>query len=108
MTPRAHLIEFADHCHWGPGTWIDMGVLADGEATPCGVLAVAWVVQMTDDAVTVCQSITEAGDMTGVFVIARSCIRRLEPLQPVGLSPTPSPPDHGWRSLFTFGGSDGD
>ncbi len=108
MKPHAYLIEFDDHCHWGPGTWVDMDVLADGEATPCGVLTVGWVVQETDAAVVVCQSITEANDMTGAFVVARSCIRRMDRLVPAGLSSGSSPSRRGWRSLLPFGGEDGD
>lgn len=82
MKPRPVIVEWHDHAHWSPGQWVDLDILDEGEAETCGVISVGWLVQQTDDAVVICQSITEAGDGTGMFVIARATIRRMEPLKP--------------------------
>jgi hypothetical protein len=82
VKPRPVLVEWADHAHWSPGTWVDLDILDDGEAETCGVISVGWLLQVTDDAVVICQSITEADDGTGLFVIARATIKRLEFLRP--------------------------
>ncbi len=102
MTPRAHLVEWVDSAHIEPGAWVERDQAT--EVTPCGVLTVAWLLVDDDDRVVLAGHLTEQGHASGVFVIPKSCVVRLEPLSPVGLSRTPSPPSRGWRSLLPFGG----
>jgi len=96
VIPYAALIEFTDHCHIAPGTWTPIDELE--EVGSCGVLTVGWVIADTADTIVICSSITEAGDATGVFVIARPCVRRLERMPPAGYTSSRSqqPPGSVW------------
>jgi hypothetical protein len=76
------LIEWRDSCHWSPDSWVDLDPLEHDEASSCDVLTVAFLVQLTDDSLVLGQSITEANDGTGMFVIPRSCVTSMRSLRP--------------------------
>jgi hypothetical protein len=76
------LVEWRDSCHWSPGTWVDLSPLEDDEAAACDVITVAFLVQKTETDLVLAQSITEANDGTGMFVIPRSCVTSLRYLRP--------------------------
>jgi hypothetical protein len=82
VKPRPVMIEWVDSCHWSPGQWVDGDIFDDGEATACMVVSVGWLMQKTDDAITLCQSITEADDLSGLFVIPRACVLSITTLTP--------------------------
>ena len=81
MSRRPVLVEWMDSCHWSPGTWVDLDPLEHDEASACDVVTVAFLVQETDDALVLAQSITEANDGTGMFVIPKSCVRSVRELR---------------------------
>lgn len=79
MKPRPVLIEWNDSAHLAAGTWLDREAAADIES--CSVVSVAWLIGKDRDNVVIAQSITEADDVTGTFVIPRSCVCKLKRLR---------------------------
>ena len=77
MKPRPVLIEWSDSCHWSSTSWVDLDGL---ETSPCDVVTVGWLIAKDATCLTVAHSITEAQDATGVFVIPRACVKRLDRL----------------------------
>jgi hypothetical protein len=57
-----------------------MTPLADGKVGGCDVVTIGWLVKRTAEVVVIAHSISEANDMTGTFVIPRSCVKRLDRL----------------------------
>ena len=79
MSPHPVLVEWLDSTHLAPGGWIDRDVAA--EQGPCSIISVGWLIGDDGDAITLAQSITEADDVTGAFVIPTACIVRLRKLR---------------------------
>ena len=73
MKPRPVLVEWVDSCHLAPGAWFDRQEAVDFGG--CDVVTVAWLIGKGAESYTLAQSISESGDVTGVFVIPRACIR---------------------------------
>lgn len=80
MKPRPVLLEWVDSCHLAPGAWFDREAATDVGA--CSVVTVAWLIGKDPETYTLAQSITEADDCTGLFVIPRSVVTRMERLSP--------------------------
>lgn len=79
MKPYPVLIEWADSTHWEPGKWCDIDEL---DTSPCDVVTVGWLVEKDKTCVTVASSITEAGDVTGLFVVPVGMVKKLVRLKP--------------------------
>ena len=79
LTPRPVFVEWVDSTHLAPGGWIDRDSAA--EQGPCSVVTVGWLIGDDGQAVTLAQSITEADDVTGAFVVPRSCVVQLRKLK---------------------------
>ena len=79
MTPRPVVVEWHDSAHISPGDWVDRAHL--GDVTPCAVVTAGWLVARSEAVIVIAQSLSEAGDATGVFVIPRCnvvAIRKLK------------------------------
>ena len=72
MTPRPVVVEWLDSTHLSPGGWIDRDIAAEQGA--CSIVSVGWLIGEDDDAITLAQSITDADDVTGAFVIPVACV----------------------------------
>jgi hypothetical protein len=77
MTPRPVAITWTDHCHISPGGWVGLDELDD--VTPCPVVSVGILLRKTPDLLVIAQSVTD-GNATGVFVILRSCVKKVKRL----------------------------
>lgn len=73
------MIEWRDSAHISPGAWVD-GDHVD-EIEPCQVLSVGWLVSRDRSRLVLAQSISESGDLCGVFVIPAAMVVRLRRLR---------------------------
>lgn len=80
MKPRPVAITWADHYHVSPGKWVDLDEVDVTDLTPCAVMSVGILIGQTSDTYVIAQSVTEANDATGVFVILRSCVKKVKKL----------------------------
>ena len=79
MKPRPVLVEWDDSTHISPGGWVDRENACGIGA--CSIMTVGWLIDKDKHTITIAQSITEADDATGVFVIPRAVIRQLRRLK---------------------------
>lgn len=77
MKPYPVAVTWVDHCHISPGEW--MTVADAHDATPAVVMSVGLLLRKTKDALILAQTVG-GGDAAGVFVILRSCIRKIKRL----------------------------
>ena len=80
MKPRPVLVEWVDSCHLAPGAWFDRQEAVDFGG--CDVVTVAWLIGKDAESYTLAQSITEADDCTGLFVVPRAVVKRMVRLDP--------------------------
>ena len=85
MTRPLLMITWHDHYHFAPGTWVDLDGMED--LTPCDVETVGWLIDETPMIYALAQSITEAVDASGVFVIIKSCVTSVRELEPQEAQP---------------------
>lgn len=72
-------VSWKDHFHASPGAWI--GLSEVDKLTPCLIDSVGYLVHENKEVIVLAQSITEAGDASGVFVILRSCVTKMKRLR---------------------------
>ena len=77
MKPRPVAVTWTDHCHISPGEWVSLDAL--DEVTPCPVVSTGFLLRRTRDMLIIAQSVTD-DSATGVFVILRSCVRKVKHL----------------------------
>ena len=82
MKPYPVLVEWTDSCDWSPGEWVDLDCLERGKATGCDVVSVGWLVQKSKSSLVLAMSRSEANDGRGLFVVERSCIKKVWRLTP--------------------------
>jgi hypothetical protein len=80
VKPRPVLLEWVDSTHLAPGAWFDREAAVDCGA--CDIVTVAWLIGKDADTYTLAQSITEADDCTGLFVVPRACVKTVRRLKP--------------------------
>ena len=78
MKLRPVQVVWFDHCHLAPGQWVNHGDVDPELET---VTSTGYLVAKDKRTVTLCQSFTAGGDMTGVFVIARALVKRIDKLR---------------------------
>lgn len=76
--PRVQVC-WKDHFHASPGVWINLSDVED--LKPCDVVSVGFLIYKTREIIVIAQSISESGDATGVFVILRSCVTKMNRLR---------------------------
>lgn len=79
MKPVPVLVEWDDSAHLVPGSW--MGRAEASKTGVCGILTVGWLIGEDEKCITIAQSISEADDVTGAFVIPRTVVRRVKRLR---------------------------
>jgi hypothetical protein len=77
MTPRPVAVTWTDHCHISPGGWVGLDELDD--VTPCPVVSVGFLLRRDRETLVLAQSVTD-DSATGVFVILRSCVKKVKRL----------------------------
>lgn len=77
MRPKPVLILWKDACHVAPGAWVD----AELEQGTAEVGTVAWLLRKDKKCYTIAQSISEHGDVTGMFVIPKAGVKKLTKLK---------------------------
>ena len=80
MKPRPVIVQWVDSCHLAPGAWVERDEIDD--VTPCGVITCAWLIHRTKRRLVLAHSVSESGDVTGVFVVPSQNVRKVIKVHP--------------------------
>jgi hypothetical protein len=76
VKPRPVKVVWLDHFHASVGEWVDLDTFPVQRA--CEVVSYGWLVRKTKSTLVLSQSLTEGNQGTGVFVILRCCVTKVE------------------------------